>query len=146
MKFYECGARYPKMMDNGLEKKVTEVYAVNALSFSEAEDELLSEMAQYTNEHIDVVSMKIAPYKELVEWPECTEDNRWYRAKVKFITIDERTEREKKAYSHYLVQAKDIDHARHRLDGFMRDSLVDWECEAIQETKIIDVFNVTPRH
>ena len=137
MRFYECGARYAKTMENGLEKKVTELYSVDALSFAEAEGKLVDELSAYYRDGVEVVTMKIAPYQELVD---CEEGDRWYRAKVKFVTVDEKTGREKKACQHYLVRAKDIDHARARLDEFMKGSLVDWECESLVETKIVDVY------
>ena len=36
--WFECKIRYEKVMENGMNKKVTEPYLVDALSFTEAED------------------------------------------------------------------------------------------------------------
>lgn len=137
MRFYECGARYMKTMDNGLEKKVTELYSVDALSFAEAEGKLINELSPYREDGVEVVTMKIAPYQELVD---SEEGDRWYRAKVKYITVDENTGREKNTSVCYLVRARDIDHSRQRLDEFMKGTMVDWECESLVETKIMDVY------
>lgn len=35
--WFECKIRYEKVMENGMQKKVTESYLVDALSFTEAE-------------------------------------------------------------------------------------------------------------
>ncbi len=34
MKLFECGIRYEKTLKNGMQKKVTELYVVDALSFT----------------------------------------------------------------------------------------------------------------
>lgn len=141
MKLFECGIRYDKTLENGLRKKVTELYVVDALSFSEAESRIISEMSCFISGEFDVVSEKITNYSELVE---NAQGDKWYRVKVNYITLDEKTGKEKKAPKYLLVQAKDIDNARAMTNEFMKDSMVDWNCEAVQETKIMDVFKYTP--
>lgn len=43
--WFECKIRYEKVMEDGLQKKVTEQYVVDALSFSEAEARIIEEMS-----------------------------------------------------------------------------------------------------
>jgi hypothetical protein len=57
-----------------------------------------------------------------------------------FITLDEKTETEKKTASLMLVQASDLHDAVKRFDEGMKGSMVDYEIHTIQETKIMDVF------
>ena len=45
--WFECKIRYEKVMEDGLQKKVTEAYVVDALSFSEAEERIIEEMSSY---------------------------------------------------------------------------------------------------
>lgn len=137
MRLFECGIRYEKTMGNGMRKKVTELYIVDALSFTEAESRIIAEMQPSISGEFEVVSEKITKYSELVE---TADGGKWYRAKVNYITLDEKTCAEKKQAFFYLIQAKGIDAARSRLDGYMHGSMADWECEALQETKIMDVF------
>nr|DAK08449.1 MAG TPA: protein of unknown function (DUF4494) [Caudoviricetes sp.] len=137
MRLFECGIRYEKTMENGMQKKVTELYIVDALSFTEAESRIIAEMQPFISGEFEVVSEKITKYSELVE---TAEGDKWYKAKVNYITLDEKSGAEKKQAFFYLIQAKDIDHARGRLNEYMKGSLADWECEALQETKIMDVF------
>lgn len=124
-----------------MQKKVTELYIVDALSFTEAESRIIGEMSCFISGEFEVVSEKITNYSELVQNPD---GDRWYRAKVVFMTLDEKTGIEKKQALYYLVQAKDIDNAKSMLEQFMHGSLADWECEALQETKIMDVFLYAP--
>ena len=137
MRLFECGIRYDKTLENGMQKKVTELYIVDAISFTEAEKRITEEIAPFIRGEFEVVSEKITKYSELVE---TTDGYRWYKAKVNFITLDEKSGKEKKQTFFYLIQARDIDHARTRLTDYMKISMADWECEALQETKIMDVF------
>lgn len=137
MKLFECGIRYEKTLENGMQKKVTELYIVDALSFTEAESRITDEMSCYISGEFEVVSEKITKYSEVVE---TADGDKWYKAKVNFITLDEKSGIEKKQAMFYLIQAKDIDHARKRLNEHMHGSMADWECEALQETKIMNVF------
>lgn len=137
MKLFECSIRYEKTLENGMQKKVTELYIVDALSFTEAESRIIGEMECFISGEFAVVSEKITNYSELVE---TVGGDKWYKAKVNFLTLDEKTGIEKKQTLYYLIQANDIDHARSRLTEYMHGTLADWECEALQETKIMDVF------
>lgn len=141
MKLFECGIRYEKTLENGMQKEVKELYIVDALSFTEAESRIIGEMECYISGEFAVVSEKITNYSELVE---NAQGDKWYRVKVNYITLDEKTGKEKKAPQYLLVQAKDIDNARAMTNEFMKDSMLDWNCEAVQETKIMDVFKYTP--
>ena len=45
--WFECKIRYDKMMEDGMQKKITELYVVDALSFTEAESSIIDEMSAY---------------------------------------------------------------------------------------------------
>ena len=139
MKLFECGIRYEKTLENGMQKKVTELYIVDALSFTEAESRIIKEMACYVSGEFDVVSEKITNYSQLVKSHNAQAD-KWYKVKINYIQTDERTEKEKKTATYLLVQAKDIDDARRMTNKYMEGTVVDWDCEAVSETKIMDVF------
>ena len=141
MRLFECGIRYEKTLENGMQKKVTELYIVDALTFTEAESRIIGEMSCFISGEFEVVSEKITNYSELVQNPD---GDRWYRTKVVFKTLDEKTMNEKKQAQYYLVQAKDIDNAKSTLEQFMHGTMADWELEALQETKIMDVFLYAP--
>ena len=62
--WFECKIRYEKVMEDGLQKKVTENYVVDALSFSEAEERITEEMSSYISGEFDVADIKKASYGE----------------------------------------------------------------------------------
>jgi len=126
-------------MENGLQKKVTEQYVVDALSFSEAEKRITEEMSAYISGEFAIVDVKIAQYKE-VFFSDTANGDRYYKAKLAFITIDEKTEKEKRSNVTYLVQAATLDGAVTHINEVMQGTMIDYEKSNIAETKIIDVF------
>lgn len=137
--WFECKVRYEKTMEDGLQKKVTEQYVVDALSFSEAEKRITEEMSAYISGEFEVTDVKKAQYKE-VFFSDAANDDRYYKAKLAFITIDERTEKEKRSNVTYLVQAATLDGAVKNINVVMQGTMIDYEKSNIAETKIIDVF------
>lgn len=137
--WFECKIRYEKVMEDGTPKKVNEVYVIDALSFSEAEERIMEEMSSYISGEIELVDVKIAPYKEIF-FADNNIADRWFKAKVVYITIDERTQREKRMPVMVLVNAGNINSAIKNTDEVMGGTMIDYAITAIQETKIFDVF------
>lgn len=96
MMLYECGVCYERIMENGMNKKVTELYLVDACSFAEAEGRITKEMEPYISGDFDVVTIKRTNYSEIVEG--LSTADKWFKAKLVFITIDEKSGKEKNAY------------------------------------------------
>lgn len=137
--WFECKIRYEKIMEDGTPKKVNEVYVIDALSFSEAEERIMEEMSSYISGEIELVDVKIAPYKEIF-FADNNLADRWFKAKVVYIIIDERTQREKRMPVMVLVNAGNINSAIKNTDEVMGGTMIDYAITAIQETKIFDVF------
>ena len=138
-KFYEVKIQYQKMQEDGKEKKVTEQYVVEALTFTEAESRIIEEMTPYISGEFDVVSEKIAPYNEIF-LSDRTDDDKWFISKVGFITLDERTDKEKKQTFRYLVQAATSELALDYTKEMLSHGMSDYSIEAVQDTPILDVF------
>jgi hypothetical protein len=126
-------------MEDGAQKKVTEQYVVDALSFSEAEQRITDEVSAYISGEYEITDVRKAPYKEVFFSDNELED-RYYKAKLAFITIDERTEKEKRSAVTYLVQAATLDGAVKNINEVMNGTMIDYEKSNISETKIMDVF------
>ena len=137
--WFESKVRYEKVMEDGLQKKVTEQYVVDALSFSEAEQRIIEEMSAYISGEFEVTDVKKAQYKE-VFFSDAANDDRYYKAKLMFITIDEKTDKEKRSNVTYLVQAATLDGAVKNINEVMDGTMIDYEKSNIAETKIMDVF------
>ncbi len=138
--WFECKVRYEKTLENGLVKKVTESYLVDALSFTEAERRFLEEIEPFMSGEFQVTDIKRAKYAELFETDEDAAD-RWFKAKVAFITLDEKSGAEKKSSQNMLVKASDLRDAVKRLDKGMEGTMADYEISSVAETPVMDVFH-----
>ena len=137
--WFECKVRYEKTMEDGMPKKVVEIYTVDALSFSEAEERIMEEMSSYVSGEIDIVDLKIAQYKEIF-FADSDLADKWYKAKLAFITFDDKTDKEKKTSVFYLVNAGNINSAIKNIDEVMGGMMVDYQTLNVSETNIMDVF------
>ena len=142
--WFECKVRYEKTLENGMIKKVTEPYLVDALSFTEAERRFLEEIKPFMSGEFEVSDIKRAKFAEMFETTDSDAD-RWFKAKVAFITLDEKSGAEKKTNQTMLVQASDLRDAVKRLDKGMEGSMVDYEIISVAETPIMDVFHYQVR-
>ena len=138
-KFFEVKIQYQKLQEDGKEKKVTEQYVVEALSFTEAEARIAEEMLPYTDGDLDVVSEKIAPFNEIFISDNSTDD-KWFISKVGFITLDEKTAKEKKQTFRYLVQAATSEHALDYTKTMLNQCLSDYSIDSVQDTPTLNVF------
>ena len=142
--WFEAKVRYDKTMEDGCLKKVTETYVIDALSFGEAEKRILEEMTSYVSGEVEVCALKIAPYKEIF-FADSNMDDKWYVAKLAFITIDEKTDKEKKTRVCYLVNAGNINAAVKNIEEQMAGTMIDYDTFNVSETQILDVFEYKPK-
>ena len=126
-------------MEDGSEKVVTESYIVEALSCTEAEASIIKEMALYSHGETKVHSTKKANFGEIF-FSDKDDDDKWFSAKLQFITIDENTDKEKRSNVNYLVQAKSLARALRYIDEVMCKTLIDYDVVGLNETKLMDVF------
>lgn len=139
-KWFEIKFRFQKAMNDGTRKMVNEPYVVEALSFGEAEKNIIEEMKPYVVEgEYKVKSITPASYGEIF-FSDNDDDDKWYNTKLVFITIDEKTEKEKRSNVNYLVQAKSTEAAQKNVKEIMNRTMIDYDILSINETKILDVF------
>ena len=177
--WFECKIRYEKTMEDGLQKKVTETYVVDAVSFTEAEARIIEEMSAYISGEFEVIEIDRAVFKEIffMDWAKKVLDNdvkklndainkkdkeafkewkyqsledkmqntdtRWYKSKLQFITIDEKTEKEKRGNVYYLVEGCSLESAQRNIDEVMGGTMIDYTISSITETQLMDVYEHT---
>ena len=138
--WFTCKISYEKVVENGMVKKVTEPYLVDALSFTEAEARIIEEMAPYISGEFSVADVSKARYSEIFFADDDINASYWYKVKMAFITLDEKTGSEKKTFTNVLVQAPDFRDAVRRLDEGMKGSMADYIIVSVAETPIMDVY------
>ncbi|MCD8290932.1 MAG: DUF4494 domain-containing protein [Prevotella sp.] len=137
--WFECKIRYEKTMEDGLQKKVTELYTVDAFSFTEAEASVTEEMSAYISGEFEVTDIKKATYGEIF-FSDAPSADRYYKVKLQFITIDEKTEKEKRSNVNYLVHSNSLPGAVKSIEEVMSGTMIDYVIVSVAETQIMDVF------
>ena len=137
--WFEVGIRYVRSQDVGAVKAVTEKYAIDALSFTVGESAITEEMAAYISGEFKVKSMQEASYRE-VFFSDKDDDDCWYKAKLQFIIIDDKSNKEKRSNVTYLVQAKSMHRAISNIDEVMGKTMIDYEIIGLSKTNVYDVF------
>ena len=137
--YIETKIRFEKMTENGTVKKVTEKYLVDALSFTEAEARIIEEKTPYISGDFTVSAVKKSNIAEILNTN--GEFDYWYKCKLNFISIDEKTGSEKKSASYILVNAPDFDDALAYLKEGMKGTMADYEIASILETDIMGVYS-----
>ena len=138
--WFECKIKYERAMDNGVMKKFNEPYLVDALNFTEAERRIIEEIAPFMTGEYQVSDIKRARYAEIFETSDESAD-RWFKAKLTFVTLDEKSGKEKKSSHNVLVQCSDLRDAVKRLDEGMKGSMMDYVISSMTETMLMGVFH-----
>ena len=138
-RWFETIVRYDKTMESGEVKKVSETYVVDAITFGEAEESIAVIAKSYASGDFDIKNINPAPYSEIF-FSDKNTDEKYYKVKLAFITVNEKTQKEKKSKVTYLVQAGSLEQARKNTEEVMNGTMIDYEFVSVTETKILDVF------
>ena len=141
--WFECKVKYQKTLENGAVKQVNEPYLVDALNFTEAERRIIEEITPYMTGIFEVSDIKRARYAEIIESSEEKAD-RFFRAKLVFIVLDEKSGKEEKTTQNILVQAADLPDALQKLEAAMKGIAMDYSIASLAETLIMDIFHYKP--
>ena len=135
--WFECKVKYDRAAENGSMKTVSESYLINALSFTEAEARVTEEVSPFVSGEFSVTAVK---REKLAEVFFHEGGDKWYKVKVNFITLDEKTAVEKRVACFMLVQACDFEQSLKNFNESMKGTLGDFEIVSIVETQLMDVY------
>lgn len=170
--YFECKIKHSQVQENGTEGNVSEIYVVDALSYTEAETKITYEMQQqYAEFEIDYI--KPAKYKEIafmsgpekvlqgetdklmramqsgqgqeqldqpIDWNPSHTDTLFYRCVLEFITLDEKSGKEKRSKYTMLVEGTSLHSAVENLEKTMEGTMVDYDSVNICKTKVADIL------
>ncbi len=135
-KYFEVKVKLQKTMEDGQQKKVSEQYVVEAATFGEAERRIAECLKPYIEGEFEVTDIKIAGYGQILN--DNQDADKYFKAKVSFVTLDETTGKEKKTSELYLVQSDTLESAESDVKSFLNDG--NTTISSISETAILDVF------
>lgn len=137
-KYFEVKVKMQKTQEDGTQKKVSEQYVVEAATFGEAERRITECLKPYIEGEFNVTDIKIAGYCQIVNGDENAD--KFFKAKVTFVALDETTGKEKKTSELYLVQSKTLESAESDVKNYLNDG--NTTISSIAETAILDVFTL----
>ena len=137
-KYFEVKVKMQKTQEDGTQKKVSEQYVVEAATFGEAERRITECLKPYIEGEFDVTDIKIAGYSQIVGGDENAD--KFFKAKVTFVALDETTGKEKKTSELYLVQSETLESAESDVKNYLNDG--NTTISSIAETVILDVFTL----
>ncbi len=138
-KWFETVVRYERQTGDSAQAAVTETYIVECVTFGDAEETITKEMQPLVSGDFDVKNVTPAAFDEIF-FSDDEEEGNWYKAKIAYITKDEKTAKEKKTSRNYLVQAGNLNAALKNIEAAMKGEMMDYQIVNITETKIMDVF------
>lgn len=135
--WFRVKVSFDKTMPNGIIKKVTEEYLFDSLSFTEAEARIIEELRPYIAGEFTIADIKRAKLSELFF---NENGDRYFKAKVCFITLDEKSGTEKTTVANMLAQACDLREALQVVNKGMEGTMADYYISSLSATQIMDVF------
>lgn len=135
--WFECTAKYIKMDETGHEKKASETYLLDAISFTEAESRIYKELQTMVSGEFMVSKIAKTRISEIIP---SDNGDRWYKARVAFITVDEESGKEKRIAQFILVFSRNVKEAYDQIIEAMQGMMADFEISGINESTILDVF------
>ncbi len=135
--WFEVKVRYVKVDQDGRERKVSESYLVDAVSFTDAETRIIQQMQQMIRGEFHIDNIKKS---NIIEIFPAESGEYWYKARIAIVTIDEKAGKEKKVNNHFLVAADDFKEAFQRLEEGLSYILVPFQTTSLSLSSIADVF------
>jgi hypothetical protein len=135
--WYECKVKSLKVDEGGFERKVTDTYLLDAVSYTDAETRIYELMPTITKGEFQVVKISPSNITEIInnadgEW--------WWKAKISLVTVDEEGGREKKMNNYLLVSADNMAAAVVYLTEGLSYMLVPYFLESMVVSPIVEVF------
>ena len=135
--WFEVKAKYIKIDEDGRERKVSEVYLVDAVSCTDAEARLTAQLQTMVRGEFTIGKVSTSNIVEI--FPHETGEY-WWKAKIGIVTIDEAAGREKKINSYFLIAADDIKQSLQRLEEGLAYILIPYRIDMLVISPIVDVF------
>lgn len=137
MSYFIATCKYEKMQENGAVKRVSEKYLCDALSIVEADAVVTENLKPYISGDFFTSKVENSPIAEVIGDKEA---DKFYLAKVAFVTIDERSGKEKKTVSQWLIGGTDFNDAYEMVLREINKCMADIEIVSLAETQIIQFY------
>ncbi|UXP32395.1 DUF4494 domain-containing protein [Reichenbachiella agarivorans] len=135
--WYSCKVKYGKVNDEGIMKQTTDVFLVDAMSYTEAESRIYAAMERDVSGEFAVTNISKTNIGELIHFEDA---DYWYKAKVTYSSVDGDSGKEVNVNTYFLVNAEDLKHAFDRVSDSLNSMLVPFEIPSIAKTNVVEVY------
>lgn len=134
--WFECKFKYNREDQNGGFTTVTEVYLIDAVSFTDAEARVYEEIGSNFREFVLLTVSKYRVHELVINEEGLT----WYKCKVAITSLDEKAGKEKKLKQMILVNGNNLREAYDRVEDLFADSTSDYQILEIITTNIVEIL------
>jgi hypothetical protein len=132
---YLAGVRYTRQQENGDLKRVTEMFIVPAISFTDVETKLFEEMETRTKGEFSVVSIKKTNYEYVLT---SDDGGLFYHVVVSYKTDDE--EKKKTFKLNFLIETSDIEKVNEIVNNVLKESIAEYKIVKVAESPVMHVL------
>lgn len=125
--------RVGRTQEDGKEKRVTEEYLLDTITFGSAEGMLLKTTED--GHDPEVLSIKYEKYSAVMKG----DGEHYYKCTVQMVVYNENKHKEDKELIYLLICANNVDEAKAKLVEWLEGTPVDYVIKGIVQTNIIEV-------
>jgi hypothetical protein len=138
--WFLCKIRYQKQAENGKQTTINESYLIDSVSFTEAETRIYQELSSIIKD-FNLVSVRPMRLTDVFHYEDA---ETWFKCKVNYVSVDEKSGKEKKVQNTMLVSALNVKQAYERIEESLKSMLVPFEISDVNITNILEIFPYIP--
>jgi hypothetical protein len=139
--WFEVKVKYTKELEDGRLKRVTEPYLIDAISFTDAEARAYEEVGSSVKGVFLITAITRKEFADIFFYEDSDD---WYHCKLKHITVDEDSGKEKETTNNFLVTAATVKESYNRIKESLADMTVSFKITGSTLTKIVEVLPYNP--
>ncbi len=140
--WFSVKVKYTKQMENGTFKRISELYLIAAISFTEAETRAYEELKEIVKGEFSILAITRIEFHDIFEIEDVDEYFEFYKCKISFEdAIDDNESKGKKVSQLFLVQADSVKNADTMLKEELSTMMVDFKVTSVVKSPIVEIFH-----
>lgn len=135
--WFNVKVKYTKQQENGTFKRVSEIYLLAAMTFTDAEARIYEELGGIIRGEFLVTNIARADFNDIFFYED---SDLWFKCKITYESQDADSEKTKKVSQLFLVGAHSVKEADARLKESLSTHTMCFQIPEIKASPIVDVF------
>jgi hypothetical protein len=136
--WFTVKVKYTKQMDNGTFKRVSELYLLSAITFTDAEARIYEELGTTIRGEFQVIAIQRVEFNDVFLGSN-GDIFEFYQIKISYQ--DTTDEKSKLITQKYLINATSIENATESIIKELSTMMIDYKIESVIKSNIVDVFS-----